>query len=68
MECFETMAVFAEQRSNKQQGPEDQDPERNERKDTPGLFHTVINLSLAGWAASFLLSFYSHTSLTSSLS
>lgn len=48
MGCFEIMAFYTEQRSNKQEGPEDQDPEHSERKDTPGLLHTVINLSPAG--------------------
>ncbi len=48
MGCFETMAFHAEQRLNKKEGPEHQDPERSERKDTPGLLHTVINLSPAG--------------------
>lgn len=55
---FWTMAFYAEQRSNKQEGPEDQDLERSESNDTPGLLHTVINLLQQGRPRAFFHSIH----------
>lgn len=65
---FENDVAVCKTKSNKQEGPQDQDPESRHRKDTPDLLFTAINLSPAGEATHFPLSFYSHTSLTTSLS
>lgn len=42
------MRFYAEQRSNKQEGPKDQDQEHHWRNDTQGPLCIVINLSPAG--------------------
>lgn len=65
---FENDEAVCKTKSNKQEGPQDQDSETSQRKDTPDLLSIAINLSPAGEAMHFPLSFYSHTSLTTSLS
>lgn len=52
------MAFYAEKRSNKQEGSEDQDPEHSESNDTPGLLHTVINLLQQGRPRAFFHSIH----------
>lgn len=55
-------------KSSKEEGPQDRDPESSHGKDIADLLYIAINLSAAGEATRFPLSFYSHTSLTTSLS